>query len=97
MAEARLETTLFFDGDDPLYQDHFPGNPVVPGTLVVEGFLEYLKAQGYTPLAISNFRFRVFISPGRYHAEVRVDKQKASCILFNGDGKRAVTGHVEIS
>ena len=85
--------TLFFDGKNPLYRDHFPGNPVVPGSLVVEGFLRRLKEAGETPCCVKNFRFRRFLSPGKFSCEVAVEGKKARCTLFD-KGARAVTGEV---
>ena len=34
------EGIFHFDPDDPIYRDHFPGYPVVPGSLVVQAFLD---------------------------------------------------------
>jgi len=90
---ATLSGTFFFDGTDPLYEGHFPGNPVVPGSLVVEAFVTMLQEAGHTPVEAKNFRFRTFIAPGIYSYKVRFDKGRASCKLFHGD-KPAVTGEL---
>ena len=94
--EKTIHATLTFDGNDPLYEDHFPGNPVVPGSLVVEAFLNLLQERGVTPLSVRNFRFRQFIAPGSYPCKVVLAEAKASCTLFHGESW-AVTGEVVLS
>lgn len=94
--EETIHATLTFDGNDPLYEDHFPGNPVVPGSLVVEALLTLLQEKGVTPLSVRNFRFRRFIEPGSYPCKVVLVGAKAACTLFHGES-RAVTGEVVLS
>ena len=64
--------TFYFDPDDPIYREHFPGNPVVPGSLIIQGFLttagKWLEKE--PSLQIKNFRFKRFIAPGRYGYEI---------------------------
>lgn len=90
---ASLSGNFVFDGTDPLYGGHFPGNPVVPGSLVVEAFVLRLQEAGYRLQEAKNFRFRTFLAPGRYPYTVTFDKGRAACRLFYGD-KPAVTGEV---
>ncbi|WP_300667393.1 hypothetical protein [Desulfoluna sp.] len=92
---APLSGHFVFDGTDPLYKGHFPGTPVVPGSLVVEAFAARLQEAGHRPLEAKNFRFRRFIPPGTYAYQVHFDKGRASCKLFHGD-KPAVTGEMVI-
>jgi 3-hydroxyacyl-[acyl-carrier-protein] dehydratase len=93
MSTDTFSGAFFFDGDDPLYEGHFPGNPVVPGSLVVEAFVMMLQEKGFTPSEAKNFRFRTFIAPGTYAWAVTLEKGRASCTLFHRD-KPAVTGEV---
>lgn len=87
---------FYFDPQDPIYKDHFPGYPVVPGSLVVSAFLKAVQAQeGRTMTRIRNFRFRRFISPGRY--AYRIEQSKVGdmahlvCTLYDEE-TRLVTG-----
>ncbi|VFQ42891.1 hypothetical protein [Desulfoluna butyratoxydans] len=91
--EAVLSGLFRFDGSDPLYKGHFPGNPVVPGSLVVEAFYHRLRDEGHAPVAAKNFRFRVFVPPGEYRYTVRCEKGRATCTLFT-DEAPAVTGEM---
>ena len=90
---ATLSGFFFFDGADPLYEGHFPGNPVVPGSLVVEAFYKRLQEAGHAPIGAKNFRFRSFVPPGSYPYTVRCENGRAACRLFHGE-TLAVTGEM---
>ncbi len=85
---------FFFDPDDPIYRDHFPGHPVVPGSLIVHAFIEALDPLDQNPgtWSVTDFRFKRFIPPGRYAycIEPKTDGRMA-CFLYD-DGKAVVTG-----
>lgn len=87
---------FYFDPHDPIFRDHFPGHPVVPGSLIIHAFTEALAAADQVPETgcISDFRFKRFITPGRYayRMEPRNDGRMA-CFLY-ADGKAVVTGRL---
>ncbi len=60
--------SFFFDPADPIYADHFPGYPVVPGSLIIQAFLKAVQnsGMGIRPGRLQDFRFRRFIMPGEY-------------------------------
>ncbi len=77
-----------FDPQDPIYRDHFPGSPVVPGSLIIHAFIEAvgrIAADGI-PCTPAGFRFRRFITPGRYAFRIqsRPDGRR-TCLLFDRD------------
>ncbi len=74
---------FYFDPQDPIYQDHFPGHAVVPGTLIIHAFMEAVKSQAGEPrtCSIRDFRFKRFVAPGRY----------AFWIQSRNDGRLACT------
>ncbi len=78
-SESVHEGYFQFEPEDPVYEDHFPGNPVVPGTLIIDAFVTAARSvmEGQGGCSIDNFRFRHFISPGRY----------AFCMAFQADGR----------
>ena len=88
-----LEGVFYFHPDDGIYQDHFPGYPVVPGSLIVHAFLEAAADAGFLPdhLAIENFRFREFLSPGHYAFRIQLDEDRLKCLLYRGE-KKLVSG-----
>ena len=65
----QMETGYFyFDPEDPIYRDHFPGSPVVPGSLVIHAFMEATgRPTGVeAERTATRFRFKQFIQPGKY-------------------------------
>ena len=85
---------FYFNPEDPVYADHFPGNPVVPGSLIVHAFMRVVQGQDNNSnnWDIKNFRFKRFVSPGRYAYSIR-DKGNGRlvCTLFDKDTE-VVTG-----
>jgi 3-hydroxyacyl-[acyl-carrier-protein] dehydratase len=95
--DAIIAGEFFFDPGDFIYTDHFPGNPVVPGSLIIEAFMSVVRpvVEGaWETLSVENFRFRHFISPGRYAFRVAGTPNGAmQCTLYSG-GRTVVTGNL---
>ncbi len=92
--EFMHEGHFLFDPEDPIYADHFPGSPVVPGSLIIEAFLTAARPamEMWGDCFIENFRFRRFISPGRYAFRLQCKSDgRVQCVLYD-DGKSVVTG-----
>ena len=88
-----IKGTFYFDPSDRIYAEHFPGNPVVPGSLIIHAFLKALKENGIN--IIENFRFKEFISPGEYNFDIEICKDQMKCRLFRSSSdeiKPIVTG-----
>jgi 3-hydroxyacyl-[acyl-carrier-protein] dehydratase len=66
--DKRYSGTFVFDSRDPVFADHFPGNPVVPGSLIVQAFLEAARefAVSGEYHRVERFRFKRFVGPGEY-------------------------------
>jgi 3-hydroxyacyl-[acyl-carrier-protein] dehydratase len=100
MNELKKQGTFFFDPEDPIYGDHFPGNPIVPGSLIVYAFMTVCRQdQPFTLYAVEEFRFRQFIPPGEYAYEILgveagPNKRQIACRLFHDD-KPVVTGKLQ--
>jgi 3-hydroxymyristoyl/3-hydroxydecanoyl-(acyl carrier protein) dehydratase len=47
------EGNFFFDPDDGIYRTHFPGYPVVPGSLIVHAFLKAGREAGFSSRSLS--------------------------------------------
>lgn len=92
-----IKGTFYFDPSDRIYAEHFPGNPVVPGSLIIHAFLKALKEDGMNEeiQIIENFRFKEFISPGEYNFDIEICKDQMKCRLFRSSSdtmKAVVTG-----
>jgi 3-hydroxyacyl-[acyl-carrier-protein] dehydratase len=81
-----LKGTFVFDPADRIYADHFPGNPIVPGSMIVHAFT--LAAEGLEfcagPCSVRNFRFRRFIAPGEYSYHIEIAGDEMKCTLHDG-------------
>lgn len=62
---------FYFDPDDAIYKDHFPGSPVVPGSLIIHAFCRAIEKEdedqfNNNQLRVEKFRFTKFVTPGEY-------------------------------
>lgn len=94
----KFKGEFFFDPEDKIYKDHFPGNPIVPGSLIIYAFLKKvgeIKNHPFHEISIENFRFRIFIRPGIYDYEITETDKILKCILFS-ENKKAATGIIKL-
>ncbi|MFA6009952.1 MAG: hypothetical protein WC799_08205 [Desulfobacteraceae bacterium] len=86
-----------FDSKDPIYAEHFPGRPVVPGSLIIWAFTQALEKNGYVLQAINldQFRFRRFIGPGSYRFSLVPLDSGIKCVLYDNH-KTVAEGVVRI-
>lgn len=93
-----IEGTFCFDPSDGLYADHFPGSPIVPGSLIVHAFWKALAAHvnpAHVSCKADNFRFRSFVTPGRFPFRMQETARGFKCNLFapsENELKTIVTG-----
>jgi 3-hydroxyacyl-[acyl-carrier-protein] dehydratase len=87
------EGIFHFHPDDAIYRDHFPGYPVVPGSLIIHAFMKAAEEYGFSGdhLTIENFRFREFLTPGHYPFRVELQKDRMNCFIYRND-RKLVTG-----
>lgn len=90
-----IEGTFFFDPADRIYGDHFPGRPVVPGSLIINAFLEAGTSAGCcsSGAAVENFRFREFVAPGLYAFSIEERGNGWQCRLVH-DGRTVADGRL---
>ena len=82
--------------NEPFFQGHFPGQPVMPGVLILEAMaqvggclaLSYLKKEGEQAvyfMGIDKAKFRKPVVPGdNLRLEVEVLKQRGNIWVFKG-------------
>jgi 3-hydroxyacyl-[acyl-carrier-protein] dehydratase len=90
--ERLIMGTVHFDTADGIYRDHFPGRPVVPGTLILQGFLTALAGHGPRDetLSVIKLQFKRFLAPGRYAYRIRLTRGEARCAIFEAGAAAAV-------
>ena len=91
----QIEGEFFFDPQDHMYDNHFPGQPVVPGSVILHAFTAASKKEKWiaAPYAVERFRFSTFISPGLYSYVIDRITDGVKCELYHS-GKLAVSGTI---
>ncbi len=86
-AAGSLTLPVSFDPDDACFNGHFPGNPVVPGTLIMGLCLEVVRARlgNAGPLTVRRFSFARFAAPGAYELRIEDRGGEFACTLNQGD------------
>jgi 3-hydroxyacyl-[acyl-carrier-protein] dehydratase len=87
--------------NEPFFQGHFPGQPIMPGVLVIEAMAQVAGVMAFSSgmegksvffMSIDNAKFRRPIVPGdQVMLEIKVLKQRGNVWRFSGaatvDGK----------
>ncbi|MCP3924374.1 MAG: hypothetical protein GY714_17500 [Desulfobacterales bacterium] len=73
---------FYFDPKDEIYREHFPGNPVVPGTVIIKAFIDLL---GESNLRVENFTFRKFLTPGSCSYIIDQKENIYYCKIYSGN------------
>ena len=84
--------------NEPFFQGHFPGHPVMPGVLIIEAMaqvagvfiLSKLGKEGFIPffLGIDNARFRRPVTPGdQLTTEITILKARPKICRVKAEGK----------
>ena len=61
-----IKTTIQVPVQHPCFAGHFPGNPIVPGALLLQWILQVLREQlaGCDIKAVSSVKFTASLTPG---------------------------------
>jgi 3-hydroxyacyl-[acyl-carrier-protein] dehydratase len=73
--DTTVSASIRFNRDHPIFNGHFPGNPIVPGVCMLEIVRQLVEQSTNTKLLISegdNIKFLNMIDPGQYET-VQVD------------------------
>jgi 3-hydroxyacyl-[acyl-carrier-protein] dehydratase len=83
VSQAPLRLTVSFDRTDACFNEHFPGNPVVPGSLIAGLCMKVIADHRgrREPLRIRRFSFSRFASPGTYTLGIEEQDGTYLCTL----------------
>jgi 3-hydroxyacyl-[acyl-carrier-protein] dehydratase len=86
-SKSTLRGTFFFDPEDRIYAFHFPGHPVVPGSMIVHAFMLAAERLSISmgSCSMEGFRFKRFISPGEYSYTMEIVQDRLQCVLYDKD------------
>lgn len=89
-----------FTEDEYFFKGHFPGNPIVPGVILMESlaqtggilvnvsFREELEEKGYSNaflMGLDNCKFRKIVQPGdEVELHVELEKKRSRILYFSG-------------
>lgn len=87
VSSSPLRMTVRFEPGDACFHEHFPNNPVVPGSLVAGLCLQAMREHlGHTgTLTIERFSFSRFAPPGAYTLDIDDDDGACLCTLSRED------------
>jgi 3-hydroxymyristoyl/3-hydroxydecanoyl-(acyl carrier protein) dehydratase len=89
-----------FDRDHPTAAGHFPGNPIIPGALLLDTVLDAI-AGGTGPASSCEFRAVKFLRPIRPGDRIRIEwheehgEMRFQCVLLPA-GEIALTGALRL-
>jgi len=90
-----------FASNHPTAEGHFPGNPIIPGALVLDVILSAIIGDKEAPTLAYELRAAKFHRPIRPGDRVRIDWHEAhgdirfQCLLINSD-EVALTGTIRL-
>ncbi len=84
---GEVQGIFFFDPKDRIYKEHFPGNPIVPGSLILHAFMTAAEKGGIIKgsCTVEKFGFKKFVSPGRYSYTIQTRENRMECRLLEND------------
>lgn len=74
--------TLCIPEQHPCFEGHFPGDPLVPGALLLQWLAQHIEQQlpGLSPTTLKVMKFIAPVRPG-YRCEVELTRQEQKVIV----------------
>ncbi|ETR70646.1 MAG: 3R-hydroxymyristoyl ACP dehydrase [Candidatus Magnetoglobus multicellularis str. Araruama] len=82
-----IQGNFLFDAEDPVYKVHFLSFPVVPGSLIIQAFVETIKKirTSMCKLSVHYFKFIHFAEPGLAAYQINMTETSIHCQLFQNN------------
>ncbi len=77
-----------FEASLAIFKVHFPGYPVVPGSMIVDRFICEIKRItrcDITSIKVKKFKLLKFIPPGNYKFSIKYEEQRYICMLYENN------------
>lgn len=81
-----IKGVMSFDPNNKIFKEHFPGNPIIPGSLIINEFYNAAVSNNLNvnyPMEIMGFKFKKFLKPGNYQYILEKKTKGIWCTLFN--------------
>lgn len=94
LSDRKVVATRLFKPDEPFFKGHFPGNPIVPGVILLEGLAQTMAYYALTRqiasqiflIGIEHARFRKSVEPGQ-EVVFTVEPGEKRFGMLTGEGK----------
>jgi len=107
LSENRIKTTKYVRPEEPFFEGHYPGNPIMPGVLICESILQsgaILISKKINPSThsipvvtkIQDVKFRKLVKPGDV-LETEVEIIETFKGVYFLKGKTIVSGKTAVS
>ena len=95
--ESFIHTQKKLTGEEDFFKGHFPGNPIMPGVLMMEAafqsagvIIKSIRDEGLGVITkVENTRFRHLVSPGEL-LDIRINLTRHLKNLYFFDGKLSI-------
>lgn len=88
MTDGAMHYTLLFSvpQEHPSYAGHFPGNPLVPGALLLHWMVELLKQEKFAVYLIKQCKFLHIVKPGdQLQLQISTNNDSLTVAIFCAD------------
>jgi 3-hydroxymyristoyl/3-hydroxydecanoyl-(acyl carrier protein) dehydratase len=93
-----MSTRIRIDADHPSLSGHFPGNPIVPGVVLLDCCAQALENEGGATFArLRAVKFHAPLLPGQ-DAELSIERVDARArFRIERDGQPIISGEAELA
>lgn len=91
-----LAAELIVPAEHPALPGHFPGEPIVPGVLLLDHAIALLERNGWRVEGIANAKFSEPLRPGMTCTAELTPQGERMTLTCRADGRTIVTALIEV-